>query len=146
MKTTNFWICDSCHKMIKESVDGTVEWSDIPELRYQGAKCKNIRLVHRKCSSEKNDENLCDRPLSDFLGFNGLMQLLEFISDDKFIEKEEVLEFIKRLHIKGYEQARFYFNDAIADGIIEINGKERYYAQHQIDSVIKEYCNQNNKY
>ncbi len=127
-----YWVCDRCHKQIVNKEDGVVAWesSNLNDA-------KNLCLLHRKCNVET--EYLSDRNLKSFLGEDGLVNLLEFISDDIFIDKEEVLEMIKRLHVTGYEQARLYFDEALSEQVIDINGKERYYNKTTINTILEHY-------
>ncbi len=46
-----------------------------------------------------------DSSLSEFLGPDGLMHLLDFVAKNS-VETSEVLEMIKRLNVPGYEQGR----------------------------------------
>lgn len=146
MNTTNFWICDKCGKKITSAKDGWVEWliptkNNIPETRNKG-----MRIVHatnclysdQECSKE--DAIPGDDSLENFCGSDGLMELLQFISDDMFENKEEVLEIIKRIHIPGYEEARNFIDDAISEGIYEPNTKENYCSQRNIEKIINHYC------
>ena len=51
-----------------------------------------------------------DLALPEFLGPDGLLHFLDFIAKGS-IETPDVLEMIKRLHVKGYEQARIQNNN-----------------------------------
>lgn len=64
------------------------------------------------------------------------MDLLQFVSDDMFENKEEVLEIIKRIHIPGYEYARSFIGAAISKGVYEPNTKENYCSQKDIKKII----------
>lgn len=64
------------------------------------------------------------------------MDLLQFVSDDMFENKEEVLEIIKRIHIPGYEYARNFIDVAISEGVYEPNTKENYCSQNDIRKII----------
>jgi hypothetical protein len=77
-----------------------------------------------------------DFDLGHFLGTDGLMELLSFIAYGK-LPIGEILEIIKRLHIPGYEQARFYFDEAIANGVFEPNTMPGYYRQSEINAVLR---------
>ena len=134
------WICDSCEKPIIDPEHGWVEW-----LGNQGTIGRGLRLVHKQSDSPRAPDGQCrydddschnDFGLSDLLGPDGLMQLLEFLADGTII-KEEVLEMIKRLHIPGYEHARLHFDAAIAEGVFEPNTASGYYSQEQINAVLE---------
>lgn len=137
------WICDSCGGLIESADDGWVEW-----VAPVGAMGRGLRLVHHtvrgslsKCMYNQQAEYAKDKgvigdlQLSEFLGADGLMTLLEFISDKK-LPTEEVLELIKRLHIPGYEHARHTFDEAIDEGVFEPNTAPKYYMQSDIQATL----------
>ena len=74
--------------------------------------------------------------LQSFSGAGGLMDLLLFISEGYFKNKEELLEVIKRIHIPGYEEARLSFDEAVEEGVFEPNTKPGYYTQNNISAVL----------
>lgn len=149
------WNCDTCGKPINAVDDGWVEWLSRP---IAGEEYKrddhSLRLVHQKhASPTDNREHACyhnedkwyaqdgsmvsDLPLASFLGPDGLMTLLEFLSDKRFLEQDQVIEMIKRLHIPGYEQARHSFDAAIYDGVFEPNTKPGFYRQESIEATLR---------
>lgn len=149
------WICDECGQIIEKAEDGWVEWLETPvpgtKYKYKGG---GLRLVHhvpaspRQNSREmgcqyngdtefrKNGAQVSDLSLTDFLGADGLMNLLEMIHREE-VPKKEALEMTKRLHIPGYEHTRHHFNEAIAEGVYEPNRTEGYPFQYQIESIKK---------
>ncbi|MDD4564658.1 MAG: hypothetical protein PHE79_04180 [Eubacteriales bacterium] len=148
---TKSWVCDSCGEKIENQQDGWVEW--LHKTNYQGAQhsCRGIRIVHRiNCIYDqdavfKNENAIAgDSDLESFMGPDGLMQLLSFISEDKFEDTEEVLEIIKRIHIPGYEEARFCFDEAISQCVFEPNTQPNYYDQKDIVRVL-DYAQRKNK-
>jgi len=144
------WICDTCGQPITEAEHGWVEWLIQPGGGRHRAH--GLRLVHHRPYSPRAPHGRCqydndnvyenfnaginDRALRDFLGPDGLMDLLAFLHDEEFSDKGEVLQMIKRLHIPGYEQAFRYFDMAINDGAFEPNTIPNYYSQNQINAVI----------
>ena len=145
------WICDVCGNVIEKVEDGWVEW--IAFLDPSGnPKERNLRLTHNKLSSPRKSKHGCQfdddyecrkdkgvilsLSLKNFLGPDGLMLLLSFIAENK-LPIQEVLEMIKRLHIPGYEHARFYFDEAISEDVFESNVLEGYYRQSDINTVLK---------
>jgi hypothetical protein len=78
-------------------------------------------------------ESLADLPLEQFVGADGLMNLLEYLSDAP--GSDELIEMIKRLHVPGYEVARSHFDRAISAGVFEPNSKPGFYSQRQIERV-----------
>ena len=89
-----------------------------------------------KAEYEKDGGIIADLPLKEFLGPDGLMQLLLLLYEDE-LPKEEVLEMIKRLHIPGYEIARHNFAHAINAGVFEPNRPENYYSTSDIEATIE---------
>ena len=143
------WVCDSCGQAIEDVSHGWVEWL----LRKEGDKYigRGLRLVHH-CSAhepldtrcqyrerneyQRDESILNDLPLTDFVGPDGLITLLSFIARGE-LPADEVLEMIKRLHVPGYEQARFHFDAAIAEGVFEPNTMPGYYSLHDINAVLE---------
>ena len=77
-----------------------------------------------------------------FLKEDGLIRLLRLLSDSNLLNKEEVLQIINRLHIPGYESARFYFEEAYSEGIIDgPNQSGSYYpVTSQINEINERYA------
>ena len=85
----------------------------------------------------KKDRGIvADGSLEDYVGPDGLMDLLSLISEDK-VPKEEGLEMIKRIHIPGYEHARRYFERAISEDVFEPNTQPGYYSVKDINRVLE---------
>lgn len=144
------WICDTCGGAIKEAKDGWVEWIT-PNPSGPGGFGRDLRLVHARNASPRKDAGGCqfnqererakdkglvaDMQLPYFLGPDGLMRLLVFISEAE-LESAPVLEMIKRLHIPGYEQARKHFKAAINAGAFEPNMPKDFYNQSDIEATL----------
>lgn len=145
------WICDTCRGPIVKVEDGWIEWTDylVEGDRHRtddnGFQGKGLRLVHHRSENTrctyvqevlfKKGLGLCDLPLDSFLGHDGLMSLLSFIAEKK-VPVEETLEMIKRLHIPGYEHARFHFKEAISEEVFESNTLAGYHWQSDINAVL----------
>lgn len=136
------WICETCGETIKQEGDGWLEWKIDSR---NGAK-HSFRLVHdmaaapngRSCQynfkSFPEGEGLGDLQLEQFTGDDGLMTLLEFLSDNPQ-SADEIIEMIKRIHIPGYESARRHFKAAIRDGVFEPNTKPGFHSTRDIDAT-----------
>ena len=74
--------------------------------------------------------------LERLFGPDGLMQLLSLIPGFG-LPTEPVIMMIQRLHIPGYEHARFYVNRAVSEGTIERNHPEGFYCQTQLEAALK---------
>ncbi|MBW2202170.1 MAG: hypothetical protein JRF71_15300 [Deltaproteobacteria bacterium] len=148
MPTTDTFVCDTCGQIIEKPEHGWVEW-----ISLVGKKPgRNFRLVHHKPRSPNSGESGCqfnqaaefaedkgivsDLPLTYFMGSNGLMSLLSMINQND-VPVDEVVEMIKRIHIPGYERARFYFKEAIDNGVFEPNMPENFYWQSDIEDTLK---------
>ena len=147
----NTWICDTCGGIIEKPEDGWVEWISLTQAGISPSG-RDIRIVHshsaspldgpKKCQYDgdiefrKDKGVLSDNSLTDFIGPDGLMRLLVFISEQE-LPTPEVLEIIKRLHIPGYERARNHFDKAIYDGVFEPNMPKNFYNESDIKATIK---------
>ena len=143
------WSCDTCGQPINSIEDGWVEW--ISRRDGEKTRCHSLRVVHAHSASPRanrcqHDEDhwfkdresiVSDLPLEEFLGADGLMHCLQFLSDHDFVDDEEVIELIKRLQISGYEQARKHFDEAIARGEFEPNTKPGFYRQSDIKATLR---------
>jgi hypothetical protein len=147
MKRSNRWTCDSCRQEITTIETGWVEWL---VRKVDGAWIgRGLRLVHHqpyspvnRCQYNQQAERhtdgsmLLDLPLKSFLGPDGLTRLLGMLAQGE-LPQQDVLEMIKRLHIPGYEQARPYFDAAIANGAFEPNTSPGYYESYDIRATLK---------
>jgi hypothetical protein len=141
------WICDTCSGRINNVEDGWVEWQARKNDEGQWIK-HSPRLVHKRPASPRKDgcqydgdqlyangRNIIgDLPLESYVGTDGLINLLEFVSDRDF-EHEESLELIKRIQIPNYDLVRAHFDEAIGEGVFEPNAKPGYYGQDEIIRV-----------
>jgi hypothetical protein len=141
------WKCDTCGKVIEKAKDGWVQWlgSYLPKGVERG---HSLQLVHhvtatplshergvsRGCQFSPDVVDVLDSRLPRFLGPDGLMLLLEMIERER-VEKREVLEMIKRLHIPGYDRVRNDFEAAINAGVFESNTTIGYHPQKTIQAV-----------
>jgi hypothetical protein len=114
---------------------------------------RNLRLVHDFNASprqhtphgcqfdsdaefERDGGIVGDLPLEEFTGPDGLMQLLSMLAENQ-LPQNEVIEMIKRIHIPGYERARFHFDRAIAEGVFEPNTMPGFYTQSDIKKTFE---------
>jgi hypothetical protein len=145
---TSRWYCDVCEQVIRHPSEGWVEWL----VRREGMQLfgKGLRLVHLRFASprpqgcqynsdeefQRDGSTIADMGLDAFQGPDGLNHLLSLLSEHN-LPKEQVIEMIKRLHIPGYERARFHAQAATAAGIIEPNLPLGFYWQDEIATVIE---------
>lgn len=133
------WKCDKCGEIIAKAEDGIIDWKQ-KIINYNLEKsCYGIRIVHQNCLYNDNnydDYTISDMPIQKFLGHDGLMDLLAMLSDNLFSNNKEILEIIKRLHINGYEQARFFFDEAISNNVFEPNSTPYFFSQNNIKATL----------
>ena len=140
---TKTWICDSCGKEISRVKNGWVEWLASEQ---KGGGARGIRLVHNAQAAtgklgkgchygNKKGMRVLGSSMDYFLGANGLMKLLSLVAEGE-IEKADVLEMIKRLHIPGYEYSRKHFAKAIKNGVFEPTTRESYYHLSDIKATL----------
>lgn len=139
------WVCDTCGEAIRSVDDGWLEW----KTRFNDAATRSeksgFRLVHgpggprnNRCMYNeerfRDGEVVGDLQLETFTGPDGLMTLLEFLSDNPQ-SADEIIEIIKRIHIPGYDTARHHFAAAIRAGVFEPNTKPGFHSVSDIDAT-----------
>lgn len=147
------WTCDRCGETIKTAGDGWLQWISVP-TEAGGHKMRDLTLVHHVPASprKQKDEHGCqfdqsaefhkdsgiieDLGLEAFCGEDGLTHLLSILVEAGS-SQADVIEMLKRIHVRGYEQARFHFERAIAEGVIETNLPPGFYWQSQIRTVLE---------
>ena len=145
---TTSWFCDTCRDLIDPAYqadpdEGWVEWIRLPGSPSEPPRCRDIRIVHHRQSCQFNSYaedqrdggSIADAPLVDFQGPDGLMRLLEMLSEQQ-LPTGALLEIIKRIHIPGYEHARRHFPKALAEGILEHNVADGFWWQEDLQRVI----------
>ncbi len=80
---------------------------------------------------------LHDLPLTDFIGSDGLMFLLELI-EEKALPTDEVVEMIKRLHIPGYELARQHGKHAQMADVLALDAVPSYWSQTDVVALMQD--------
>jgi hypothetical protein len=156
------WVCDTCGEKIEKAADGFLEWISGSRTDANGKPrlfARDVRLVHHiGVSPLKNTSNdgcyrndrremakdggiTAQLNLQDALGEDGLIELLGLVESEKGAE-HEFLVAIQRLHVRGYEDARPFFQQAIEEGVIEVNRPQDFYNRLQIDAVLEEYEDQ----
>ncbi|MFC2164025.1 hypothetical protein ACFLT2_03385 [Acidobacteriota bacterium] len=152
------WICDACGEIIKSPSEGWVEWlSDGEDLNFNS--CHRFRIVHDCNSSPRGyrgcytlpDTNICDNHLEYFLGEGGYLNLLNFLDPGPYFMKDEdykgpsvrnmreFVEFMIRLTIPYYEEARLYFDEAIANEDLALGDDISAYHPENLKRLIEIY-------
>lgn len=138
------WKCDECGDPIESVETGWVEWKvqigGAPPYTKHGFRLVHHAVPGKKCqynwTNFPNGTQIADLQLEYFLGEDGLMNLLEFVSDSP-TSMDEIIELIKRLHITGYEEARLKFVHAIREGVFEPNTKPGFYSLADIRRTVE---------
>lgn len=143
------WECDSCGEVIQGTEQGWIEWLEMRDSPSTPTG-RGLRLVHhvthspredRGCQYDANQQqpggySISDLSMDSFMGPDGLVSLLAFLHEDR-LPQEEVLEMIKRLHVPGYEWARFHFEGAISQGIFNQRNAVGYHTQEDIEATLR---------
>jgi hypothetical protein len=133
------WICDTRGTRINNVSDGWVEWQARNE---NGTWIKNRPSPPRPDGCQYDEDTLHangrnivgDLPLEQFVGTDGLITLLSFVSDGYF-ELEQSLELIKRIQVPDCDLVRGHFDETIGEGVFEPNIKPGYYDVREIQAA-----------
>jgi len=152
MEPTTKWICDVCGKEIESPEDGWLEWVEYESQEDGRTRGRDVRVVHHTKSKQEKLEGrtcqfdqdatrrdgglVCDGPLGWFLGPDGLMRLLSMMEDDR-LPVRDVIEVTRRLHMPGYEKARFHFSEAVSARVVDPSPYPGCWELSQIEAVIK---------
>ena len=138
LKPLKQWYCDVCGKIIKKPEDGYVIWSTNDNF-----EITDIKIIHQN-KMRRGKLTGCDRhepeymsslPLDCFLGDVGKAELLamvdpgpRFYSEYKnhIADKRMFIEFVKRVQLPYYEEARFYMESEV--GLRILDGANEVYA------------------
>jgi hypothetical protein len=147
---TGPWFCDTCGKLIKKPEDGMLQW--LVKRVDDRAAGRDLRIVHHLAASplggkhgcyanvdvefQRDGSILADWHLTEALGPDGLVRLLTLI-EDKQLAISQVNRVIMRLFVPSYEQTRQYFEQAVAEGVIDPGLPEGYFLQSQLSEIIK---------
>jgi len=158
------FICDGCGEVITDIKDGWVEWLD----KFNEEKGKHVeygfRIVHHTsvspkkgysqygCSKYPNHIGCNDTYLASFLNNNnGMAHILSLLDVGPYRDKNftgpriedirEYVEFMRRLLIPHYEEARMYWNDALADDFFRDDNEIGIYSVNNLKRLIAEYSN-----
>jgi len=106
------WRCDTCGEWLTAQ-QGYVVWHSSAQNR------DGFHIVHTNRCDDRS--RTASNALIDFLGANGLSYALSFMSDgpirlelngkssNRSVETDQFADFVRRLHVPLYEEAREYF-------------------------------------
>ena len=149
------WICDSCGEIINSAEDGWVEWLSGKETFDSEY---GFKIVHNNGSSPlgkggcfhyREEECPSDLPLTHFMGDKGYVLLLSFLDWGPYVKPEyegprvkdlrEFIEFMRRLTVPYYEEARMFFKEALADGDLDPSSVDMIYDPEDLKRIVEKY-------
>lgn len=113
------WRCDTCGKPITDPRLGMVVWRDTNEGSYISFKIVHKNIDGRRCDPGINADYESSLEIDNFLGTDGLAELLSWISPSPLDGSripgvqnlDEFVTLLRRLQIPFYEEAMPYFTD-----------------------------------
>lgn len=140
----SIWYCDACSEEIKAVSDGYVIWKATDDY-----KPHSFKIIHSgRCD---DDTHPLSNALEDFLGPDGLANLLSFLSLGPIKARagqkssgqpanfDEFVDFMRRVQTPYYEEARRLFsNPDLRDDYSDAN-EVLPYMQDSLQSMIKKY-------
>ncbi len=147
------WFCDNCGEVINSHNEGWVEWL------YPDTKKYGFKIVHHAEFSPNKPEGNCyfyndsigrqDIYLSDFVGTYQAARILFFLYPGVYHIPEykghyikdirEFAEFVRRLTIPHYEEARLYWSQSIADGLISDQNEVSIFDPNLLKKIVEKY-------
>lgn len=143
------FICDSCGEVIENPNDGWVEW----EGSFEDNKSvnKNFRICHHKMQCQKlaRHPNCSDLPLNNIIGDNvhafifthldaGPYHNREY-SGPSIVDFRQYTDFMRRLTLPYYEEARQWWNEAMMDGYFGDSNEIYIYLPDNLKRMIQHY-------
>lgn len=137
------WRCDVCGEWISPA-QGYVLWNlDVKHARH------GFQIVHQKKCDKKNA--IASAALGDFLGPDGFARCTALMTvgpimrnqspDSEFRQRiadsDEFADFMRRLYVPNYEEARPMFNDPAVLDEMHGSSESRPYFQDQLQYVAK---------
>lgn len=135
------WICDHCGDTIENPADGYVLW----DRRQAGPE--GYRIIHQgRCDDSSYRSSM---PLESFLGADGLTYLLSFLSvgpirralgdqsSSAVRDIDSFVDFVRRVQIPGYEQARPHYADPDVQARYSDATEHFPYRQEAIDELLR---------
>ncbi len=155
------FICDKCHQVIETPEDGWVEWLDSTNELTGNSSRHGFKIVHRSIRDENGKRKAtrcyfydgyaerCDNHLEEILGRRKMEFITGFLDPGVNIQDEfngpgvsnirEYVEFIRRLTLPYYEEARLYFTDAKNNSEFEGRHEMSAYTPEFLMQIIEDY-------
>ncbi|MEX2374109.1 MAG: hypothetical protein WD942_00795 [Dehalococcoidia bacterium] len=157
LKELQQWICDTCRDVIESPQEGWLEWLESAGALEEGAS--DFRIVHAASGSQGTPcrpwmnppagKVTGSLPLDGVVGSEALPFLLSKIDPGPYLVEDfhgpyvaslrEWAELARRLMVPGYEEARQYLPQAVAEGLIDDWSEMSIYRREQLASVVSEY-------
>ncbi|MCZ8521141.1 MULTISPECIES: hypothetical protein [Paenibacillus] len=113
------WICDSCGETISSVQEGQLEWIQHKDrTSLQGFRIVHLSGCHYQEDELQKMEISEHTALQDCVGSKGLVKLFGLLESKNYVDRTEIMDLIRRLHIHYYEEARLYWPRAIQEDII----------------------------
>jgi len=151
LKPLEQWICDTCGEVIKCPEDGYVQF----KKGDKGGHDDFIIVHHLAVSPRKgNNKNGCyqynaDSDLKSYLAVDGLARLLALVDPGEHKCDElkhpntgnfrKWVDFVRRLQLPYYEEARLYWSEAEQDGFFDGAGETWPYLPRNLNYLIEKY-------
>ena len=152
MEPLKQFICDKCGEIIEKPEDGYVIWREDTNRQLS-----NILIVHHNYRDDYGIAHDCDNnhtmyplslPLVSFLGSDGLVNILSMVDPgpnfipeyrDLIGNKREFMEFVRRVQIPYYEEARIYWDKAQSEGFFVDANEDWTYLPDTLKELIARY-------
>lgn len=146
------FICDTCGQIIEDLEDGWVEWIDtnIDDKRV----VKNFRICHHtmKCQKLAYHIGCSDNHLNSIIEIDPHTFIFSFIDIGPYHEREykgpaivdfrQYTDFMRRLTLPYYEEARKWWDKAISDSYFEDANEIIIYRPESLQKMIEDYSDQ----
>jgi hypothetical protein len=150
------FICDSCNQPIESIENGWVEWESFPDDEQEKDVTKNFRICHKdlRCQKFAKSPYCSDSPLRDFTGDMAILQTTAMLDPGQYHSPtyygpepqnmREFTDFLRRLTIPYYDEARLYWKQAIEDGYFQGENEISIYMPRNLRAMIEHYEQQIN--
>lgn len=142
LKPLEQWYCDHCGEIINTPDEGWLEWYN----DYTNNKGKGYRIVHhdKRCMYNAKqmfaqNKSISDMHLREYIGPDGLVNLLSDIDYGVVENNSDLVEIIRRTHIPYYEEARKYHHIAEQEGFFSGENEVTRYLQSTSKDILNHF-------
>lgn len=153
------YICDYCGEIINSTEEGYVEWLSERDEKTGRSKYHGFKIVHHRPDSPNKDEGGCyhythepgrqDVHLRHFTGEAKMAHILSLIDVGPYHDPgfrgprvrdvREYIDFVRRLTIPYFEEARRYWHRAVEDGYFSDANEVWIYIPDNLRELIERY-------